>query len=293
MAVRARRSLLALTMVLAVVFTLTVIISVKVIAAERRGGLKIAGVTGTGEPNGRRCLVVFVHGWIEKGQGQWPQDYAEALAARTDAQKWACGYFDWSGGAMTFNPREAAVYARDKAGPELAEEILAIRTDWQHIHLIGHSCGAIVISEAAKRIAAATKADLHLTFLDAYVPRGWDPNSLGDMTGSAGTNWAEQYFTRDSTGKETEVILPHAFNVDITAVDTYLKDHNFPKYWYYATITGKYPHWWLVKASTNFASRGLEYGIKRALEGNPSDPNGWARSLRMPMGNKVPVLIMP
>jgi hypothetical protein len=123
------------------------------------------------------------------------------------------------------------------------------------------------------------------------VPRGWDPNSFGDLPGSAGTYWAEQYFTRDATGRETEAILPHAFNIDITGVDTYLKDHNFPKYWYYATITGKYPHWWLVKASTNFASGPMEYGIRRSLESG--DPNGWARSLRMPMGGQEPVLIMP
>jgi hypothetical protein len=263
-------------------------VAVSAFASSGGEGLKLVGAGGA---DSRKCLVVTIHGWIESGQGRWAGYSAEAIASNVDSRKWACGSFDWAKGALTIDPRDAAIYARDTAGVELAREILAIRKDWRHIHLIGHSCGAWVISEAAKILAVETKADIHLTFLDAYVPEGWDAGLLGEMPVHGGAFWAEQYFTRDSTGKVTEALLAHAVNIDITAVDPYFKDHNFPKYWYYATVTGQYPHLWLKWCSTNDSAGGMRYGFARSRE--CSEPNGWEKSLTLPMGNGEPLKIMP
>ena len=49
-------------------------------------------------------------------------------------------------------------YARDTAGKMLAEQILKISKNPQHVHLIAHSSGCWAISEAAKIIAKKTNA---------------------------------------------------------------------------------------------------------------------------------------
>jgi hypothetical protein len=125
----------------------------------------------------RMSLIVITHGWIEKGPGDWPEDMALEIQKRIDPNNWLCGYFDWEKGAGTINATNAAKYARDRAGPALAQQILELDNDFQHIHLIGHSSSSWLISEAAKILVDKTKADIHLTLLDAYVPVFWDEDS--------------------------------------------------------------------------------------------------------------------
>ena len=38
-------------------------------------------------------LIVVVHGWIEKGGNDWPEDMAKETAKRIDSDLWLCGYF--------------------------------------------------------------------------------------------------------------------------------------------------------------------------------------------------------
>ena len=61
-------------------------------------------------------LVVVVHGWIEKGRGDWPEDMANAIQKNVNTELWLCGYFDWAKGAVSLNPTDAATYAADIAG---------------------------------------------------------------------------------------------------------------------------------------------------------------------------------
>jgi len=240
------------------------------------------------EQSGRRQraqngFVVVTHGWIEKGRGGWPEDMASAIYSRVGPNGWLCGYFDWAEGAKAFNATNAAEYARDVAGPKLAEEIIKTAGGWQHIHLIGHSSGCWAISEAAKILAKKTKADIHLTFLDAYVPVFWEESSLGDVDTAVDVNcWAEHYYTRDLTLGWTQYDLSFAHNVDITSIDGVLRDHNFPWQWYYATISGEYPEG--SRKTVQTAER-IEYGFARSLEAHGL--GSWRRSLRLPMGNKA------
>ncbi len=232
-------------------------------------------------------LVIVTHGWIEKGRGDWPEGMAGEIYKRIDPNLWLCGYFDWSDGAKTLNPTDAAEYARDIAGPKLADEIIELGGDLQHIHLIGHSSGCWVISEAAKKLAGKVKMDLHLTLLDAYVPAFWDESSLGDVNVPAGVKyWAEHYYTRDYTLGWTQQDLSRAHNVDITDVDQGLKDHNFPWRWYYATISGKYPKgYFLNDRKLVYKADGIEYGFARSRESD--SPDGWERSLKLRAANRA------
>ena len=235
--------------------------------------------------NPERHLVVVTHGWFEKGS-EWPRNMAEAINFRIDPNIWSCAAFDWKSGAMTINPADAAEYARDKAGAELADEILKLNGNLKHVHLIGHSSGCWAISEAAKILAKKTKADIHLTFFDAYVPACMDANGLGNIKIAADVNyWADHYYTRDYTADQTAKNLIHAYNIDVTEVDQFIKDHNFPWKWYYATITGSYPEYSFMddkKIVTDV--NGLEYGFARSLE---AAPNAWQQSLELPLGNQA------
>ncbi|MBA7712558.1 hypothetical protein ES703_121536 [subsurface metagenome] len=237
-------------------------------------------------------LIVVVHGWIEKGGDNWPEDMAAEIAKKVDSDLWLCSYFDWPEGADRINPTDAAKFARDTAGPRLADEIMKRCGDAKHIHLIGHSCGCWVINKAAEILAEKTSADLHLTFLDAYVPIGWPENQLGDIKAAEGrVCWAEHYFTRDYTVGFTEVTLTNAHNVDISTLDSGLKDHKFPWRWYYATIAGGYPKS-VFSDSTEyeFIVDGIEYGFARSKE--VSGEQAWLQSLTLLPGNE-PVSFNP
>jgi len=232
----------------------------------------------------RTGLVIATHGWIEKGENGWPEEMAVAIQNRVDANDWLCGYFDWSKGARTLNATSAARYARDIAGPSLAKQILKLNLDVQHIHLIGHSTGCWAISEAAKILAKKSGADIHLTFFDAYVSVFWDEKSLGDVKATADANcWAEHYYTRDYTLGWTQYDLTNAHNVDVTAIDQLIKDHNFPWQWYYATIAGEYPKESFCDDDEIFyRTEGIKYGFARSREGG--GVKGWEKSLGLPIG---------
>jgi pimeloyl-ACP methyl ester carboxylesterase len=242
------------------------------------------GLQFINEPSSAKYMVVVTHGWIEKGD-DWPRDMAQAIGGRVDSNQWLCGYFDWSKGARTINPADAAQYARDIAGAALAGQILELNGNLKHIHLIGHSSGCWAVSEAAKILARQTKTDIHLTFFDAYVPKSFSADSIGDINAPADVNfWADHYYTRDYTGELTAQDLVHAHNVDLTEIDQLMKDHNFPWKWYYATVTGSFPRHSLMdneKLVTDV--NGVDYGFARSRE--IADANEWLHSLKLKMGS--------
>jgi hypothetical protein len=214
---------------------------------------------------------------------------AETINEKVDSDQWLCGYFDWGKGSATIDPINAVTYARDIAGSALAGQILKLEGDYKHIHMIGHSCGAWVISEAAKILEPQLNCDIHLTFLDAYVPKDWQQQELGDINHPADVNvWAEHYWTQDITQNVTGVNLDHAHNVCLTKIDQYLKDHNFPWKWYYATITGKFPKFSLLDNKKMAVDcNGVEYGFARSKE---SSKENWQISLELKMGNDAIII---
>jgi len=233
--------------------------------------------------SGRLNIVIATHGWIEASA--WPEDLAASIRDKVDSNDWLCGWFDWHKKARVINPRDAAQYARDKAGPILAEQILKVCQNPRHVHLIGHSAGAWAISEAAKILADKTDANIHLTFLDAYVPIGWEANELGDIPLKQGAiYWADHYMTQDITLDVTYCTLKHAHNVDIGDITPGIKGHRFPFYWYPATVLGKYPAGGKYAGDKLYYRYGdIEYGFARSLEAGKQN---WNKSLSLPMGNE-------
>jgi len=229
-------------------------------------------------------IVIATHGWIEREQ--WPKNLALYIRGKVDSNEWLCGWFDWRNEARVINPRDAALYAHDTASKMLAEQILKISNNPQHVHFIAHSSGCWAITEAAKIIAQKTNANIHLTFLDAYVPLGWDANSLGDIPAEPNKiYWADHYLTQDITGNVTYCRLAHAHNVDIGDITPGLKDHRFPFHWYPATVLGKYdPNDKYAGEKLYYKSGNLEYGFARSLEAGKAN---WEASLKLVMGNEI------
>jgi hypothetical protein len=251
--------------------------------SQNKGGFIKADDVNLPRPDAPN-IVIATHGWVEREP--WPGELAVALRNKVDSNEWLCGWLDWHHEAMVINPRDAAQYARDTAGKMLAEQILKLSKNPRHVHLIGHSAGSWAISEAAKIIAKQTNASIHLTFLDAYVPLGWDTNSLGNLSAEPNTiYWADQYLTQDITLKVTDRTLAHAHNVDIGDITPGVKDHRFPFHWYPATVTGKYdPKDKYAGKTLYYKSGDIEYGFARSLE---TGKDNWEKSLKLKMGNEA------
>jgi hypothetical protein len=233
-------------------------------------------------------LVIITHGWYEREP--WPEWMALALAGKVERRKWRCGWCDWRGQANRLRPSMAATIGRDTVGPQLGRQIVRLSRNWRHVHFVGHSAGSWVINAAAEIVARETEADIHITFLDAYVPDGWDESVLGQLANRSRENcWIEHYFTRDLLNL-TENELPYAHNVDITAVNPGFKGHKFPWHWYLATIAGTYTtDARLADKPVLCRTDGLTYGFSRARENGPSF---WAESLMLGPGDD-PVRIRP
>lgn len=222
-------------------------------------------------------IVIITHGWIDKAVNDWPADTARQIYSKVDHNEWVCAYLDWKDGAFVVNPTDAAEYARNIAGPRLANAILKL-SRFKHIHFIAHSAGSWAVNTAAKLIDQNTPAEIHITFLDAYVPSNWPQSDLASTAA-----WADHYYNRDITGSTTEVNLSHAHNIDVTDIEPVIKDHKFLFRWYYATIAGKFRPC-DNKADTKVLTKcnNLDYGFVRSLEVGQSN---WEKSLTLPTGN--------
>lgn len=226
-------------------------------------------------------LVVVTHGWIDRASSRWPADIAAALAEKTDPNEWVCAVFDWQGGAGVINPVDAAKYGRDVGGPRLAAGVRALGRRFRHVHLVGHSAGSWTISSAARMLCRRDAPQtLHLTYLDAYIPSNWDPGELTRVcVADSGVVWfAEHYYTRDITLVFTEYDLPGALNVDITDIDPWFKEHEFPYRWYFASVTGRYARFDEKKSNLIASQDGVDYGFARSLE---AGRDNWRQSLRL------------
>ena len=242
-------------------------------------------------PDSAVNVVVVTHGWIDKAASDWPADVAGEIRKKVDGEKWVCCYFGWKGGAAVVTPINAINYGKTVAGPRLAKAVLNLGLKKiEHIHLLAHSAGCWTIDAAAEKIADETNAKIHLTFLDAYVPLKWDESELGKIEGE-NIVWAEHYYTKDITLDTTQENLSAAHNVDITQIDPFFAQHEFPYRWYRATVAGKYHGKdWEVNDKVITEHWGMDYGFARSLEAGPA---GWAKSLALKMGNDAIKLKKP
>jgi hypothetical protein len=99
--------------------------------------------------------------------------------------------------------------------------------------------------------------------------------------------FVEQYYSRDITGKVTEVNLSNAHNLDVTEVDLCGYSHDYPWQWYHAIIAGRYPKFCFCDyKKLKYDVDGLEYGFIRSLECGGED--NWRKSLLLEKGNIAP-----
>jgi hypothetical protein len=234
--------------------------------------------------------VIVTHGWIDKAEQDWPAQMTKAIAEKVDPNEWLCASFDWRKGSVALNPVEAAEYARDIAGPRLTAALKSLPNEFKHIHIIAHSAGAWVAGSAAKTIAKAKpNTQIHLTFLDAYLPPKWSQQELGQIDSNA-PHWAEHYYSKDITMNVTDVDLANAHNVDVTKIDSWFKEHQFPYHWYLATIKGQYQRKMEQKIEVVDTLKGTKYGFARSLEAGVSN---FKKSLTLETGNKAVKLKKP
>ena len=227
---------------------------------------------------GQDKIVVLTHGWLgPSGDGdQWISPGREAIVGEIDGSQWDVETYDWPEYADPL-PRivPRATLLGKKLGQDIAEH------DFEHIHLIGHSAGSWVISEAARVIKDIDNgATVHLTFLDAYVPGSGvvlpgsgqtEIQMNAELLGQRMTaDWADHYYVDDfRTGENTGVDLPNAFNVNLSTLDRWINSHSFPHQWYRETVS-----------DPSIGNRGQAFGFVRSLEGG--GPVEWGKSIRLP-----------
>ena len=178
-------------------------------------------------PEPGKGLIVITHGWINPfnetvAHGTAFVDTMSAsisqyLANNGLENNWQVyGYKwpSWNNGAYVLTPTLALCNA-EQYGKKLGDSIVALN-GWSHIHFIAHSAGAGLIQKATEEIKAALPATvIQCTFLDAF------DGAFLEKAGVYGNqaDWADSYFSRDSTREWTEQPLLHAYNVDVTTLD--------------------------------------------------------------------------
>jgi hypothetical protein len=226
-------------------------------------------------------LTVVSHGWLEKDD--WYRDLALAMRAKTK-DPWLFAWYDWQNLSKHINPTEVARLAKFRLGPNLGQQISEIEFPITHVHLIGHSAGSWLINEAARVIRKKRDTSLHLTFLDAFIPVGWNEDELGDVSpGNREDIWADHYLTRDHTLAFTHQPLKHAYNVDLTGIAHGMNRHRFPFFWYHATVTGHYPREKFAERPVSNQIGSIRYGFPLTREAGIGN---WQETLTFVTGNE-------
>ncbi len=228
-------------------------------------------------------IVVITHGWVDNACDSWPAKIAEEIYSRVESKDWAVVIFDWRHAAAVANPIDAAKYARDIGGYRLAKSLERLFCNTKHIHFIGHSAGVWVVDSAISSLKTDRgNLSIHITFLDAFIPMGWDNFKIASID-DLKQIWVEQYYNRDYTLTTTEQKIACALNIDLTNIEPGVKEHKFPFRWYWATIVG---HYGLDNREINktliYSKNGIDYGFARSRE---FSEQAWQESLLLGRGN--------
>lgn len=191
-------------------------------------------------------LVLVTHGWLPSGFGdpdgtrEWVEGMADSIRAvvASDSETWVVEPYLWLDEAIAVKPVTAlgnAIQLGQIEGAVIGER------DYNHVHLIGHSAGAGFVTAATQMIKAVSPdTSVHATYLDAFTPHEFFENWYG-----TGSDFADQYFTRDLTAFKTQELLLNVFNVDISDLDSGVNSHSFPHEFYRSTIdaASSQPEW--------------------------------------------------
>ncbi|MCI5108227.1 MAG: hypothetical protein MRY49_00050 [Candidatus Pacebacteria bacterium] len=210
-------------------------------------------------------LLFITPGWNGDVE-TWPKDLAEIFknefVARKVLENWDIIVFDWEDGAKGFEGDEGIIEANilrfpggkpsvacrwaERLGKEYGK--LYARRSYVSAHLIAHSSGSWMINEIAREINS-DECFVQTTFLDAYIPKGWEDRAdeLGDFS-----DFSEHYRDGRYDGRIIEAfgpgligpILKKCINFDVSPSDTEKRDpinaHYWPYIWYQNNLKGPY-----------------------------------------------------
>ncbi|MEK7646525.1 MAG: DUF3466 family protein [Patescibacteria group bacterium] len=150
---------------------------------------------------------------------------------------------------------------------------------WSHIHLIAYSAGAGISQSMTEQIRLTSSVPIHSTFLDPFLGSDYE----GKKRYGKGADWSDHYFTYDKgTGgnfyEVTQGILPHAYNIDVTHLDTNKK----PSGWVISTPDGSVVECMKVKSSHRWP---VNFYVNSLSPSTHTNYNGFGFSLSKEGGN--------
>jgi len=203
-------------------------------------------------PQAPQNLVLVTHGWRglapdgNPTSSGWVAQTTAALAASMHAQgnsDWMVVGYDWQLDSDTNTPFQAL---QNALAVGVSAGIDIVRGNYSHVHLVGHSAGAALITTAAQQLQLQSPTTtLHYTYLDPYTP-----DEISTLYGAhRGQDFADNYYSHDVlTNAYTEPRLEHAFNVDVSYLDPEQllgwSSHDWPYRYYLTTILngGSFPN---------------------------------------------------
>jgi pimeloyl-ACP methyl ester carboxylesterase len=240
----------------------------------------------SGEVQNRQNMAVVVHGWtsnpdiwVRDTNASWgPLGFQNTLRGALGAasNQWDVWGFDWREGASdrgTTYPATSNEINAQRQGQYLAKQILA-QSNAGHVHLFGHSLGGRVVETAATIIRQANpNITIHQTFLDAYTPYAWSR-----VYGEHAT-YADHIVNMDGAGS-TNDMMPHAHNVDVTAMQPAIAADWFPEY---SQRTTSWAHNWphfAYKQQMQSPGDDLTFSNHGFQQSKEHLGNGWLNSPR-------------
>jgi hypothetical protein len=209
---------------------------------------------------GQDKLIFITHGWRttqERYDTFWVP-LADAIRKRVSSD-WQVVCYPWVEASQTplLLPDIAlhrAVVLGNERGQDYASQI-ANQQRWRHVHLIGHSAGAAMIAQMAKRIDEAdtlNTATIHTTFLDAFAGAIWHLDEYQELYGGH-SDWSDYYRSLEvldlscalqddpRTGDFTQLVLPETHCFDVTFADpdldpVCLSSHGWPSRFFRNTV---------------------------------------------------------
>ena len=196
-------------------------------------------------------LILITHGWNtapEDIKSFW-EPLRDAIDASVGAD-WKVELYDWHNRSGGLSVWEGPNWALGMAVNEGYYKGAKIKNqNYKHVHFIAHSAGAALIAAASYKLRPTAETSLptiHMTFLDAYA----GPLVVGGVTDykeayGGKADWADHYFARDLlTGLFTQLVLPQAYNVDVTLLDPAIpglpglfpSSHGWPTCFYRHTV---------------------------------------------------------
>lgn len=196
-------------------------------------------------------LILITHGWNtaqEDIESFW-EPLRDAIDASVGAD-WKVELYDWHNRSGGLSVWEGPNWALGMAVNEGYYKGAKIKSqNYKHVHFIAHSAGSALIAAASYKLRPTDETSLptiHMTFLDAYA----GPLVVGGVTNyeeayGGKADWADHYFARDLlTGLFTQLVLPKAYNVDVTLLDPAIPElpglfpssHGWPTCFYRHTV---------------------------------------------------------